>query len=590
MSPSSSPNKVVWTLCLKELSAGTLPKKVTLKLEPTASCQTLADHAAETFAIPKETIQLHFGVPPMRIHLIKTLQEMGIQNLETITVARYCDDAEEIVEIVETEAASLVVSRPKSKRAASAQAMEHIKLQNAMMIPIQQNQATRKTSPAKHKFPPTALGRRLADDTALEAPLSSPTKKQKNKNNNTSKARPLVSSQNDPSVALLDSFHSTDASARGLRRGWRQAVTEQSETNRAACRLAAAVANQYSIEIVNANNTSDTNAHHEHQQQQLTAVYAKGLQGRGNYTETVDFIQLDVLKSVIADLYPSEALRPVNLAFHSPRVFWSLLHHVPSTTIEQALQDVQPDLDWSYLRRRPEQLSAKARENERQKAELEKTHDDGNLTLAAAAIESVEQAMIDMHQGGGRHHEEQPLTAAFDTHRRVEWKIVTPADVDEDEMRACIMTHDTESTTGTATANDLVRQLIDDCNINNWRELANADAEAIAEQLDADCRDVVAWIDRAQAETLEEIMVEICRGNVAGVELLREHANSGTPKDLKAWASIVETLHETLVEACVKENSAEIVPGIEELAVWCDRACQAVEQLEWLDLFVQPIE
>jgi hypothetical protein len=83
-------------------------------------------------------------------------------------------------------------------------------------------------------------------------------------------------------------------------------------------------------------------------------------------------------------------------------------------------------------------------------------------------------------------------------------------------------------------------------------------------------------------------MFEVCGGSASGVELLREKASSGTPKDLALWSSMVPGLHHALQGAVEAQADAEedvdasAVPSIEDLQLWCDRAERAVEQLPWL--------
>jgi hypothetical protein len=139
--------------------------------------------------------------------------------------------------------------------------------------------------------------------------------------------------------------------------------------------------------------------------------------------------------------------------------------------------------------------------------------------------------------------------------------------------------------------------LIQKCQIPNWRALANANAAALAAKVQVPVDIVTAWMVRAQQESVDEIIVEICQGNVDAVELLREAARSGTPKDLATWRWIVDTLHEELVryqeqqkqqQQDVKEETMS-VPDAETLQLWCDRAQHALEQIEWLNWYATPI-
>ena len=62
--------------------------------------------------------------------------------------------------------------------------------------------------------------------------------------------------------------------------------------------------------------------------------------------------------------------------------------------------------------------------------------------------------------------------------------------------------------------------------IHNWRELANVeDTHALAGKLDLpEEEDVQAWVEQAQYKSVDEIIVEICDGNVRAVELLTQRA------------------------------------------------------------------
>jgi hypothetical protein len=145
-----------------------------------------------------------------------------------------------------------------------------------------------------------------------------------------------------------------------------------------------------------------------------------------------------------------------------------------------------------------------------------------------------------------------------------------------------------------------VQALIRDCKIPNWRILANANAAALAATLLLPVDTVTAWMVRAQQESVEEIIVEVCQGNVDAVELLRIAARSGTPKDLAAWRWIVDTLHEELVNYQKQQQQQQQqgdeeqeetieVPNAGTLQLWCDRAQLALEQIEWLNWYATPI-
>jgi hypothetical protein len=264
-------------------------------------------------------------------------------------------------------------------------------------------------------------------------------------------------------VALLGALNGRDSSsgARLVRQGWRKAVLDAYEQNQATARLAAVAAacatsssssaatataaaaaapgevaagavvqfqcwkpaGDHSASLVAV--TVDESAILTEDEQdndtaatrkatwQLEVKYPKGVQGRGNFEERVDYISYAVLKSLIRSIYPvnAEALRPENLALVSPRVLWSLLFHWQrrrqsnnnnnssntNNAIHEALRTMHPDLDWSFLRRRKQQLSEKALENMRQQQEKSNSRSSANSVgqdyeAAAAAILAVEHA------------------------------------------------------------------------------------------------------------------------------------------------------------------------------------------------------
>jgi (p)ppGpp synthase/HD superfamily hydrolase len=144
-------------------------------------------------------------------------------------------------------------------------------------------------------------------------------------------------------------------------------------------------------------------------------------------------------------------------------------------------------------------------------------------------------------------------------------------------LRECIIEETSED------QSRLAHALVKDCRIHNWRELANATAQDLAKSLHLSEETSQTWIDEAQSRSLDELMVEVCQGNVQAVQLLTETANSGTPKDLAAWRGIADVLQQQFEE----KDSA---PSVQELEQWCDRAQQALEQLEWLNWYATPVE
>jgi hypothetical protein len=115
--------------------------------------------------------------------------------------------------------------------------------------------------------------------------------------------------------------------------------------------------------------------------------------------------------------------------------------------------------------------------------------------------------------------------------------------------------------------------------------LANVtNVESLATRLDMPTDNVQQWIDKAQDESVSEIMVEICDGNVDAVQILTEKANTGTPKDLAGWRCIPELLHE--------QTGSPTTTSIDktQLATWCQRAHGVLQGWEWLSWYATPVE
>jgi cell fate (sporulation/competence/biofilm development) regulator YmcA (YheA/YmcA/DUF963 family) len=578
-----------WTLCLT--LAGPISRREILHVCPTETVEEVFDRAANAFA-PKLIESLSFGFPPKKLHSSnQSIQEVGIGNQELITIRVSEASPKKVGNAKKRKTAAaadatvpIEVPRQKSQRGAAEKAnasfADTIQAQDALLqLEKKGRPSPKKTVSGKSRKNTTVRfsaditeGRRLQDG-AVVAP------KRSNRRFRPEAPRNGSSDETDPSLALLGSLEERSTAARLMRKGWRKAVNDAFEQNRAVARVAAIPAKAIFTFPETIASEVDTVG------QTLLVTYPKGLQGRGDYEERVDYLPRDVLVSVIAAIHPvnPDALRPANLALLSPRVFWSVAYHgMEYTSISEALQALQPDLDWTFLRRRRETLSAKARENLRQKEEVSQTSID-NWEAAAAAIESVEHAMEKVHALDRSQRQARNLQAI---ERRSVWKILTPVEEDLDELTACI----SEGPIAGYTAEALAKGLIGQCIVHNWRQLANAKTETLIQKLgvsdDESTKALVQnWIDRAQQETLDEIMMEICDGNVEAVELLRESARSGTPKDLAVWKSIAESLHSEL--QC--NSAAATIPDVNLLQKWCDQAQHALEQLEWLAWYTTPI-
>jgi hypothetical protein len=208
----------------------------------------------------------------------------------------------------------------------------------------------------------------------------------------------------------------------------RSAISRQYDASRAVTRVSAVLAGKYSIVEKSGS---------------LVIQFDKGLEGRGDWHETVDAIPREALEMVLTGIHASdpESLRAATLAQLSPRVFWSLLNetspHGKST--DAALQELLPNLDWTFLRRRKQTLSEKAMENLRQATAG--AEQEADFEAAAEAVQAVENAMEQLHQYDQSQRRSRAADAALarQTQHKVpdEWRLVTPTEEDEDELYEC---------------------------------------------------------------------------------------------------------------------------------------------------------
>jgi hypothetical protein len=389
-----------------------------------------------------------------------------------------------------------------------------------------------------------------------------------------------------------------------LRRGMKNAVQASYETSKAFSRLAAVQGKQY---VIVQSGGGDSSTSGGGGGGYLTITY-HGSVDKQKVEETVDCIPRDVLIAVLEGIHASdkEALRPENLARLSPRVLWSCVYHFPNDgSLDSIYLQLLPDLDWSFLQRRAQQLSEKALENKRQEDEKERRRngetDVMDMDQAARAVASVEHAMEHLHEYQSEERKARSAQAALARlHRQQEqkngrsaavWNLTTPTEPDRDELRECIesaVSHG-DTTSGGNTIARWITQLMKQCGIHNWRELANvSDATVVADKLQVPETSINAWIDYARGESVGEIMVEICDGNVEAVELLTSQARSGTPKDLAAWRSIADVLLEQLRSAENGDNQEWMELGT--VKKWCDRSHQLLGEIEWLNWYATPVE
>ncbi|KAL3941403.1 MAG: hypothetical protein SGBAC_004232 [Bacillariaceae sp.] len=495
-------------------------------------------------------------------------------------------------------------SRRRSKRAASQAATEAmpavIKAQDEMMKETSSSTKKRPRSattatnnnnnnnkkPSRPNFGASVGdGRRLADGATVVNPKATRAKK------NILQA----SGSSDMSEALLGALNNKGKMGSVLRKGMKNAVGKSYETTRAFSRLAAIQNQSYQLVVDGENSNGSGNG------SKLTITY-KGTVDKTIQMDTVDCIPRDILQAVMQGIHASnqDALRAENLALLSPRVLWSLVHAFPDTPeITDCYKLLLPNLDWSFLRRRAQQLSEKALENLRQDQEAKGEAQDANK--AQEAIAAVEHAMEHLHEHEKTERTSRMARAALarmqqqngDDSSTNEWKLVTPDEIDRDELRECIQA---ASLDNPDKISSMITHMIKSCQIHNWRELANV-PEDLTTRLPTIANDfqtfgvtpeqVSKWVDKAQEESVDEIVVELCDNNVKAVEFLTEHARTGTPKDLANWRLIPEALHSVLLNGADKMDNTP--PTVEQLAVWTKRAHDLLQEREWLNWYATPV-
>ena len=615
------------TLTLRLVLAENLNKKEVITICSSATVKDLYEQAKqclqEAVAVSDNTSsssssssctwELWTGIPPRLVTFSTetTLGDAGIQTMQSITV-KVCKEVsgnknknnnkrnkkEADTKQQQQQQASTTTpseSRPTSKRAAAQKATESFKDAIAYQDNLLAESTAKRQKPsASSSEPPkrprsfpaasSSVGYRLADG-AIVSP-----RKRKATTGAPKQTHSTYADTADPSAALVEATSGRSKQARLMREGWKQAINDAYEHNKAVARLAAIAANNFTFNLAD-NERSNS----------VRITFDKGIQGRGEYTETVDFLTKEVLTTALASIHASgnpEALRPENMALLSPRVLWSLMYHGDTTgdittssrsssPVIIAMQNLQPDLDWSFLKRRKEQLSEKARENLRQQQAKEANangHSDADeWTRAAEAIAAVEQAMEDMHAFGQTNRLSSITLTDLEP-----WEVVTPCEPDEEELLACFAA--SETVFDDYVTQGYISRLQNDLNVHNWRELANQDADILGAALGIDPEVCQSWIDHAQTESVDEIIVEICDGSVDAVELLRERANSGTPSDLGAWRMTVPLLHEVLTVGGSSASQEDAIPSIDDLQKWCNRAFQACDQWNWLNSYATEVD
>ena len=575
-----------WSLCLTSREG----RKI-VKLSSTSSTKDLMDLSSTQFK--SQISGLKYGFPPktMAVDTDTPISSL-MSNQERIQVEFGAASKVASKEKKKTASraqtndapAAASTSRTKSKRAAAQKATENmpavIKAQEAMMKQQQisrkrprTNASAPKKPPPKPKFTADAgQGRRLADGATVAPARAS-------KGSRRNKLLSSSSSSSDMSEALMGALNDKGKMGRVLRKGMNNAVQASYETSRAFSRLAAIQAKKYTMQ----------------QTGNSLEITFQGSVDKKQQTETVDCIPRDVLEAVLRGIHASnqEAMRPENLALLSPRVLWSMVFYLkegPNTTntnndVMDFYKTLLPDLDWSFLRRRQQQLSAKAKENLRQ-AQEETGEEPMNVEQAEEAVAAVEHAMEHLQDYESTERKSKQAQAALARMQTTngdasngEWKLLTPCEPDRDELRECIEQAPPSTSDNVTT---IVTKLMKVCHIHNWRELANVtDPRVLEEKLGIPIDNIQQWIAKAQYESVDEIMVEVCDGNIEAVRALTEHARTGTPKELATWRSIPDLLYQQIGSGVVDKT---------QLATWCRRAHQVLQELVWLGYYQTPVE
>ena len=565
--------------------------------------------------VPKKHLRLLTGFPPAALDCDKKkLARDCLAVNETVVVRSKAPAANEKVQKAQASSSATAASSPEKQSRKRDRNVNHEVL------------SKENRSGARKMVKVGGDGRTLSGKVI-------PTKRPSGRPNTQRSQISLGSNEGDVAATLLSALNSGGSGnkiGRFLRGAMRGAVGKSYEASRAQVRVAAVDSNNFKfLEVQRKNNSLNGLT------KVFTVKYSKGLEGRGNYNEEVDIIELETLKAVIQQVFFSEdetnnlaesesnsgreMLRPVNMAQLSPRVFWSLAYHFEGYPVISSLKRLLPDLDWRYLYGRAKSLSEKAKENLRQErmrnGEILDENEQANKA-GLCAIESVEGAMIESYEKihGSKYEvrqqdfrerladvtqsradltQDRDLTnvkgSAFND--ELQWSFVTPTDLDIDELKECIQYSLPPDNCDT----DIVVNKLIEQNIRNWRELANMDSEKLAELLKSiylrpTLREKISlftdqWIEQAQIRSIDEIMMEIVDFREDMVNTL-QNIKVGTPKDLRLWEDIPTLLVENITAT---GDAKDVSEG--DAKRWCSRSryIMQLEEMQWLDWFASDV-
>ncbi len=292
----------------------------------------------------------------------------------------------------------------------------------------------------------------------------------------------------------------------------------------------------------------------------IEVFFGNKIERRLMQTEVVELLSYNAVKDLVeyGHNIPSKSdseepdfkLRPLFVA-GIPSYFWSLVHHCSNsslsvtTSVEDMLKYMQPELDWSHLERggRSRTLSEKAKENRRQALMAQGDKNEGDAT-------------------------------------DIDWDLDTPSKDDKDGLVECIgpgeLVDDFIS---------ILALLAEPHECKNPRQLANADPEVLFAHLNNKCgknnipppelSSVRGWVDTAQEVSVKEIMLEIVDGDEEVLRCLHS-IGAASPWDLTCYEEESDFLAGKMVEMGLAEEYKALVLS------WIWRAQRALTVCPWL--------
>ncbi|KAG5180028.1 hypothetical protein JKP88DRAFT_325189 [Tribonema minus] len=417
-----------------------------------------------------------------------------------------------------------------------------------------------------------------------------------------------------------------DIASKAFRAALRVGVASKYEESQAEARVRAAMGGLFKIEEAQGERVLGTGA-----ATKLRVSYSKGLNARSNSVDEVEVIDAAQLAAVLAPMTSTEdernMLRPASLARASPRVFWNLVR-LFGGDIEAALRQAVPQADWSYLRARPRQLSAKALANQEQRQPAKRqrraaaaaadggTGEPVDAEGAAAAGAAAAAAAEEQGAGGepaaalpaapaaaaaaGAEASEPPAAAATAAAAAAEDE---GAEAEEEEemmsaeelqraaaqMRAAALPADTalDPAVTEAVGGDAAhaRALLS-VGIATVLQLADAAAAAVAAALPPPLAAETAeeWVSAAQAAALDALMEELLDDDDELVAVLEEAAKVATPRDLAIMGRNARALVATVRAGVGEGEWAALAARVtaERAAAWHARAVAMLRLRPWL--------